>query len=51
MYRIKYRYLNPHGAGPFRGSQIVDRRYAKGEEYYAMFGRAIVVSCGKVKQA
>jgi hypothetical protein len=49
MYKVSYTYDNPHGAGPFKGSMIVNEKYSKGDSIYAVMGRATVVSCRAVK--
>lgn len=51
QWRVSYRYVNPHGAGPFRGRMVLDYKPEKGEEIYAMMGRAIVQTVSKVKTA
>lgn len=49
MYKVKYQYLNPSRSGPFRGHCVQADKQEKGDEIYACFGRAVVVSCYKVK--
>lgn len=49
LYRIKYVYVSPGPGGPSRGSVAQVDPMAKGEIFYAMFGRARVVSCGKIR--
>lgn len=49
MFKIKYTYDNPSGAGPFKGSCETVDKYAKGDFYYGPFGAATIVSCSKVK--
>lgn len=46
---VNYRYDNPHGAGPFKGSMRVSNRYVKGDTIRAPFGAATVVSCRVLK--
>ena len=48
-YAIRYVYISPSGAGPFKGKAVVDNKYTKGECYYGPFGVAVIVSCSKVK--
>ena len=45
-WRVSYRYVNPHGAGPFKGKDTIFRptKPVKGEEIYAMFGRATITT-------
>ena len=44
-YKIRYEYVNPSNAGPFKGSMIVRDKMAKGDMVCAAFGRAEVISC------
>ena len=50
-YRIRYEYLSPSNAGPFRGHMVVKDKYAKGDVVCAVFGRAEVTSCRAIKPA
>jgi len=50
MYRIRYEYLDPHGAGPFRGNMVVKDKHAKGDIVCAAFGRAEVTSCRAIEK-
>lgn len=50
MFKIKYTYDNPSGAGPFKGAAVVSTKHAKGDYWYGPFGSATVTSCGKVKE-
>ena len=51
LYRIRYEYVNPSKAGPYRGSMTVKEKSAKGDMVCAPFGRAEVTSCREVKPA
>ena len=51
QYRIRYEYLNPSNAGPFRGTMTVKDKHAKGDMVRAPFGRAEVTSCRAIKPA
>ena len=51
MYRIRYQYLNPASAGPYRGAMTVRDKHARGDVVFAVFGRAEVTSCREVKPA
>lgn len=50
-FRVTYKYVNPHGAGPFRGRCLMpfDRKPSKGDTIAAPFGRAAVTSVSKPK--
>jgi hypothetical protein len=50
-YRVTYTYQNPHSAGPFHGSVVLDWKPQKGDQIRAMFGLAIVKTVSKVKAA
>lgn len=51
-WRITYEYTNPHGAGPFRGKDIIERdeKPQRGEIISAMFGRARIKTVSRVKE-
>ena len=49
MYRIRYSYDNPHGAGPFKGTTTSAHKYSKGDSLYGPFGAATVISCRLIK--
>ena len=49
MYRIRYTYDNPHGAGPFKGTTTIAHKYSKGDSIYGPFGAATVISCRLIK--
>jgi hypothetical protein len=49
MYRIRYSYDNPHGAGPFKGTTTSAAKYSKGDSIYGPFGAATVISCRLIK--
>jgi len=49
MYRIRYTYDNPHGAGPFKGTTTSATKYSKGDSIYGPFGAATVISCRLIK--
>ncbi len=44
-YIVSYRYVDPSGAGPFKGRMETERKMQKGELIGAYFGTAIVTSC------
>lgn len=48
-YTVTYRYLAPSQAGPFKGRMEMDVPAKKGDEIYAVFGRALVTSCRRKK--
>ena len=48
-YNVRYVYVNPHGAGPFKGKTTLTYKPNKGDEISAAFGRAVVTSVSKVK--
>jgi hypothetical protein len=48
-YRIRYEYISPSSAGPYRGTMTVKDKHAKGDIVCAVFGRAEVTSCREVK--
>lgn len=50
MWKVSYSYVNPAGAGPFKGSMLLGYKPAKGDEIAAVFGRAVVTSVSKVKE-
>jgi len=44
-WKIKYKYINPSGAGPFKGSMIIKGdKPLSGQEIYAAFGLANITS-------
>lgn len=51
-WRITYRYVNPHGAGPFTGSAVIERpdKPQRGEIIPAMFGQAQIKTVSRVKE-
>jgi hypothetical protein len=49
MFKIRYEYVNPSNAGPFKGGATVSEKVQKGDTYYGPFGQAIVRSCSKVR--
>lgn len=49
MYRIRYTYDNPQGAGPFKGTTTSAAKYSKGDSIYGPFGPATVISCRLIK--
>jgi hypothetical protein len=50
-WNVSYEYVNPHGAGPFRGKAIIeqDTKPERGEIINAMMGRARIKTVSKVK--
>jgi hypothetical protein len=50
--KVSYRYTNPSGAGPFKGSMMIDAANGpkRGDEIPAIMGRAIVTSVGRLKK-
>lgn len=48
-YRVRYKYTDPGGAGPFEGSMLSPRKLKAGEEVQAPFGRATVTSSSPSK--
>ena len=49
-YIVRYEYLSPGHAGPFKGRLEVGVKHVVGDEIAAPFGRAVITSCRKVKQ-
>ena len=49
MFRISYTYTNPSSSGPFKGKMQSAVPMKRGDEFPAVMGRAVVVSCRAVK--
>lgn len=50
-FKVSYRYDNPHGSGPFKGSMVLPLQYKRGETIRAPFGAATVTSCRAIAKA
>ncbi len=48
QWRVGYSYVNPDRAGPFKGRTVLDYKPEKGDEIFAVMGRAVVTSVSKV---
>ena len=50
QYRIRYEYVNPSPAGPYRGVMVSTNKHDKGDIIRGCWGRAEVVSCRAVQR-
>ena len=47
-FKVRYEYVDPGPAGPYKGTVTVNYRPQKGELIAAPFGKAVVVSAKKL---
>ena len=45
MFKVRYTYVDPSSAGPFKGSMELEDGCTKGDVIHAPFGQALVTSC------
>jgi hypothetical protein len=49
-WTIRYTYLDPCRAGPYKGKMTVTQQPTKGDQVFAPFGRAIITSVSRTKE-
>ena len=50
-WKVKYKYVSPSGAGPFKGSmKVKGDKPKRGDDIYGPFGEAVVTSASEVNK-